>query len=237
MQTFVGTSGWSYPPWRGSFYPEKLPQAKMLAYYAERLAAVEVNNTFYKMPKPDQFRAWADATPPGFRFVPKAPQQITHRQKLGPGSAEAAAHLFEATQALGARLGPVLFQLPPFLRKDLPRLTDFLAAAVAGRPARVAFEFRHASWFTDDVYAALSAHGAALCIAESEDLATPPVATAAFGYLRLRRQDYDEAALAAWAQRVRAESARWGEAFVFFKHEDEGQGPKLAARFVELLAS
>ncbi|MEP6652781.1 MAG: DUF72 domain-containing protein [Myxococcales bacterium] len=231
--TFIGTSGFSYPAWRGSFYPEKCPPARMLAFYATRLGTVEINNTFYRMPKAETLRGWADTVPASFRFAPKAPQQITHRQKL-VGSAEAVAFFFAATATLGERLGPTLFQLPPFLRKDLPRLQDFLALLPAG--ARAAFEFRHASWFSDDVYEALRARGAALCLAEAEDLATPVVPTTSWGYLRLRRADYDEAGLALWAQRLRDQSGTWSEAFVYFKHEDGARGPKLAARLGQLLA-
>ena len=232
MQTFIGTSGFSYPAWRGSFYPEKLPPSRMLEFYAERLGTVEINNTFYRMPKAEILRGWAAATPAGFRFAPKAPQQITHRQKL-VGSADSVAFFLAAIEALGDKLGPTLFQLPPFLRKDLPRLTDFLAQIPAG--ARAAFEFRHASWFSDDVYEALRAHGAALCLADAEDLSTPVVATAGWGYLRLRRTDYDDAALATWAEQLRAQAPGWTDAFVYFKHEDGARGPKLAARLGELI--
>lgn len=232
VETWVGTSGFSYPEWRGSFYPEKMPTAKMLPYYAERLRTVEINNTFYRMPKADMLAAWAQATPAAFRFAPKAPQQITHRQKL-VGSAEAVATFTRALAAFGDKLGPVLFQLPPFLRKDLPRLADFLA--LLPKTLRAAFEFRHSSWFDDGVYEALRSHGAALCIAEAEDLATPLVPTASWGYLRLRRTDYDEAALAAWAKKVEALAGTWSEAFVYFKHEEAGIGPKLAQGFVTAL--
>lgn len=233
MDTFIGTSGFSYPAWRGSFYPEKMPPAKMLAYYADRLRTVEINNTFYRMPKAEALRAWADSTPPGFRFAPKAPQQITHRQKL-LGSGDALAAFLTAAGALGDKLGPALFQLPPFMKKDLPRLSDFLAQLPAG--ARAAFEFRHESWFSDEVYDALRARGAALCLAEADDLATPVVPTAGWGYLRLRRTEYDEAALGAWVDRLRQLSGEWSEAYVYFKHEDAGKGPALAARLGELLA-
>jgi uncharacterized protein YecE (DUF72 family) len=232
VQTFIGTSGFSYPAWRGSFYPEKLAPSRMLEFYAERLGTVEINNTFYRMPKAEILRGWAAATPAGFRFAPKAPQQITHRQKL-VGSGDSVAFFLAAIEALGDKLGPTLFQLPPFLRKDLPRLTDFLAQIPAG--ARAAFEFRHASWFSDDVYEALRAHGAALCLADAEDLSTPVVATAGWGYLRLRRTDYDDAALATWAEQLRAQAPGWTDAFVYFKHEDGARGPKLAARLGELI--
>ncbi|HEX2661131.1 MAG TPA: DUF72 domain-containing protein, partial [Polyangia bacterium] len=161
MQIFTGTSGFSYPAWRGSFYPPKLKATEMLAYYAGHLKTVEINNTFYRMPKAEALAAWAATTPASFRFAPKAPQQITHRQRL-VGSADTLAHFWKTLEALGDKLGPALFQLPPFQRKDLPRLTDFLALMPVG--ARAAFEFRHASWFEDDVYAALAARGAALCV-------------------------------------------------------------------------
>jgi uncharacterized protein YecE (DUF72 family) len=231
MRVHIGTSGFSYAPWKGSFYPEKLPAAKMLAYYAERLDAVEINNTFYRMPTTDALAKWAGETPEGFRFVLKSPKRITHEKKLADVGDTLARLAEVATTALGQRLGPVLFQLPPFLKKDLPRLSDFLAQVP--KTLRAAVEFRHESWFTDDVYEALRAGGAALCLAESEELATPVVSTADWGYLRLRRQDYDDAALAAWTARLAAQP--WGTAYVFFKHEDEGKGPKLAARFRELL--
>ena len=230
MNTLIGTSGFSYAPWRGSFYPEKLPESRMLSYYAERLAAVEINNTFYRMPGPEALRKWGGETPAGFRFALKSPRRITHEKKLAD-SGETVSRLYEAARALGDKLGPVLFQLPPPMRKDLPRLIDFLAQLPPG--AQAALEFRHASWFADDVYEALRARGAALCIAESEELATPLQATAPWGYLRLRRQDYAEAELGAWADRLRAQP--WQTAYVFFKHEDAGRGPVLAGRLRELL--
>jgi uncharacterized protein YecE (DUF72 family) len=233
MKTWIGTSGFSYPAWRGSFYPAKMPTAKMLAYYADRLATVEINNTFYRMPKADMLAAWAATTPATFRFAPKAPQLITHRQKLA-GSVDSVAYLLKALSSFGEKLGPILFQLPPFLRKDVPRLVDFLA--LLPREIRAAFEFRHTSWFDDAVYEALRTHGAALCVADSEDLATPLVATTSWGYLRLRRTDYDEAALAEWAKKLTGMDPPWAAAFVYFKHEDAGLGPKLALQFVEKLA-
>jgi uncharacterized protein YecE (DUF72 family) len=223
MQVLTGTSGFSYTAWRGSFYPEKLAEAKMLAYYAERLRTVEINNSFYRMPSPEALGKWAAETPPSFHFALKSPRRITHEKKLADVG-DSLQRLEQAARTLGDKLGPILFQLPPFLRKDLPRLDDFLAALPAG--LRAAMEFRHESWFSEDVYDRLRARGAALCIAESEDLATPTVATASWGYLRLRRQDYDRAAVATWAERIRAQP--WNIAYVFFKHEDEGRGPALA---------
>jgi uncharacterized protein YecE (DUF72 family) len=232
METWVGTSGFSYPAWRGSFYPQKLSPGKMLAYYAERLTTVEVNNTFYRMPKAEMLAGWAAKTPAGFRFAPKAPQQITHRQRLA-GSADTLAYFLTVLASFGDKLGPILFQLPPFFHKDLARLIDFLA--LVPRDIRAAFEFRHASWLDDAVYDALRAHGAALCVADAEDFATPMVATASWGYLRLRRADYDEAAVAAWAERLAGMSTPWTAAFVYFKHEDAGRGPMLAAQLVQKL--
>jgi len=230
MQLLVGTSGFSYPAWRGSFYPEKLAEPKMLAYYAERLSAVEINNSFYRMPSPETVARWAQETPDGFRFALKSPRRITHEKKLAD-TAVAVERLDQAAAALGDKLGPILFQLPPFFRKDLVRLDDFLAALP--RRLKAAVEFRHDSWFSDDVYARLRVHGAALCIAESEDFSTPVVSTADWGYLRLRRQDYDDAALAMWADRVKGQP--WTAAYVFFKHEDEGKGPTLATSFRSMM--
>ena len=225
----AGTSGFSYKEWKGSFYPEDLPADQMLRHYASKLPAVEINNTFYRMPKASLLSQWAEQVPDGFRFVLKASQQITHRLRLKDAS-QPVQYFFDVASTLGDRLGPALFQLPPNLKKDLPRLTDFLALLPPA--SRSAVEFRHESWFEDDVFEALKAKGAALCIAEDEDLATPLRATAGWGYLRLRRQDYDDAAVAAWAEKVRGQT--WTEAYVFFKHEDGGAGPKLAARFLEL---
>jgi uncharacterized protein YecE (DUF72 family) len=230
MRVLVGTSGFSYPAWRGSFYPEKLPESKMLAHYASRMGAVEINNSFYRMPTPETLGRWADETPEGFQFAIKSPRRITHDRRLAD-VAPAVERLDQAVRSLGPKLGPILFQLPPFMKKDLVRLDDFLAALPAG--LLPAMEFRHDSWFADDVYACLRARKAALCIAESEELATPPVATAGWGYLRLRRQDYQPADLAAWAQRLHDQS--WDKTYVFFKHEDEAKGPDFAASFCEMV--
>ncbi len=231
MRVLAGTSGFSYKEWKGSFYPEDLPAEEMLSFYAARLPAVEINNTFYRMPKPTLLASWAEQVSPQFRFVLKASQRITHHKRLKEAGSEVA-YFFQTAATLGERLGPALFQLPPNLKKDLPRLEAFLAVLPEG--ARAAFEFRHASWFEDDVVEALRARGAALCVAEDEELATPLVATAGWGYLRLRRQDYDDAAVAAWAEKVRAQS--WDEVYVFFKHEDAGSGPRLAAEFLRRFA-
>jgi uncharacterized protein YecE (DUF72 family) len=232
MQTLIGTSGFSYAPWRGSFYPEKLPADRMLAFYAERLPTVEINNSFYRMPSAEMLQKWAAETPPEFRFALKSPRRITHERRLADVG-DSLTRLTEAAGALRDKLGPILFQLPPNMRKDLPRLSAFLAQLPAG--LRAAVEFRHASWFEADVYEALRARDAALCVAESEDLATPLEATASWGYLRLRRQDYDDAQLRTWAEKLRAQP--WQTAYVFFKHEEEGRGPVLAASLRKLLAA
>jgi uncharacterized protein YecE (DUF72 family) len=224
----VGTSGFSYPSWRGAFYPEDLPARGMLAFYAGVFSTVEINNTFYRMPSADMLAKWAAETPAGFQFALKSPRRITHERKLADVG-DTLARLAEAAATLGGRLGPVLFQLPPTMKKDLPRLQAFVAALPAG--LRAAVEFRHVSWFETDVYEVLRGRDVALCLAESEELATPVEETASWGYLRLRRQDYDDAALDGWADRLKARS--WSSAHVFFKHEEEGQGPKLAAKLRE----
>lgn len=231
MNTHVGTSGFSYPEWKGTFYPFKFPAKQMLGYYADRFGTVEINNTFYRMPTVAGLEAWADQVPAHFRFVLKAPQEITHKKKLR-GADALAAQFVEAATALGPRLGALLFQLPPFLKKDVPLLGDFLAALPSG--ARVALEFRHESWFDADALSLLRDRGAALCVADADtDLEVPFDATADWGYLRLRRAEYSDSDLAGWAERIRARG--WKEAFVFFKHEDAGTGPRFAARLVELL--
>jgi uncharacterized protein YecE (DUF72 family) len=203
----------------------------MLRFYSSRLPAVEINNTFYRMPRAPLLESWAEQVPDGFSFALKASQQITHRKRL-KDARDAVSFFLQVATTLGDRLGPVLFQLPPNLKKDLPRLVDFLAALP--RSFRAAFEFRHESWFDEEVFAALSDAGAALCWAEDDELATPHRSTAGWGYLRLRRQDYGETEVATWADRIRGEN--WTDAWVFFKHEDEGTGPRLAGRLRELLA-
>ena len=208
----------------------------MLGYYAARLPAVEINNTFYRLPKAKMLEDWAGQTPDGFRFVLKASRRITHMQRL-KDVGELLGYLFETAGVLGPKLGPLLFQLPPHLKKDLDRLRTFLDLVPPDR--QVALEFRNASWFEDDVFDALRAHDAALCVAEAEPkdqegggLAVPLVATASWGYLRLRRENYSDTDLEAWADRMRSQG--WSEAYVFFKHEDSGLAPKLALRLQEL---
>jgi len=235
MRILVGTSGYSYKEWKGSFYPDDIKSQDMLRYYSERLPTVEINNTFYRMPTKALVAKWAEEVPEGFTFVLKVSQRITHQKRLRDAG-EDVSYFFETAGGLGARLGPALFQLPPFLKKDGERLRDFLAALPAERAA--AFEFRHPSWFDDETYEALRSRNAALCAAdtdESGDEGAPIVPTAGWGYLRLRRSDYSDADLAAWADRVRAQG--WERAFVFFKHEDAGKGPALAARFRTLVGA
>jgi len=227
----VGTSGYNYEAWRGSFYPEDLPSRGMLAYYAERFDSVEINYSFYRKPTPKILEGWAAQVPERFRFSLKAWQRITHQKRLRDCS-DLVESFADAARTLGGRLAPVLYQLPPNFKADLPLLRDFLHQLP--RDLRSAFEFRHASWFADETYAALRDAGAALCIAESDDLATPPVQTASFGYLRLRRLDYDSAALTKWADFARTFS---GEVFVYFKHEDEARGPAFAKEFLPLVNS
>jgi len=228
----AGTSGYSYKEWKRSFYPEDLPADEMLRYYASKLPAVEINNTFYRMPKAEMLSRWAEEVPDGFRFALKASQQITHRRRL-KDAADPVGYFFKVAVTLGDRMGPVLFQLPPNLKKDLPRLTDFLA--ILPPASRCAFEFRHESWFEDDVFEALKAGGRALCVAEDEELATPFQATTDWGYLRLRRQDYAESDLRDRAARLLAQP--WSEAYVFFKHEEGGKGPKLAESLTKILGT
>ena len=230
MQLLIGTSGFSYTAWRGGFYPEKLPQAKMLAYYAGVFRTVEINNSFYRMPTAELLGKWAAETPDGFQFAVKSPKRITHDKRLADVAGEVE-RLGAAARSLGSKLGPVLFQLPPNMKKDVPRLDAFLA----GLPGDVAaaVEFRHDSWFGDDVYSCLRARNAALCIADAEDLTTPVEATAGWGYLRLRREDYDRAAVARWGEIIAARP--WTKAYVFFKHEDTGKGPVAAEQLIKAM--
>jgi uncharacterized protein YecE (DUF72 family) len=219
MRIVTGTSGWSYPAWKGRFYPAALPATRFLAHYSARLAAVEVNATFYRTPQARILAAWGRQVPAGFLFALKAPRRITHRKRL-EHVGEDVAHFVGVAAELGAALGPVLFQLPPTAKRDVARLRDLLAVLPEG--VRTAFEFRHGSWLADDVLAVLTDAGAALCVADTEETTTPLLATGTFGYLRLRRRDYDREALARWLERIRAQP--WTEAFVFFKHEDEARG-------------
>ena len=226
MRVSVGTSGYAYKAWKGSFYPEKLAQDKMLAFYGECFATVEINNTFYRMPSEKVLANWAIQVPGGFRFVLKASQRITHFKRL-QDVGEELSYFLRTSSTLGPKLGPTLFQLPPNMRKDLPRLVAFLDSLP--RHWRAALEFRHASWHDDETYEVLRDHQVALCAADADGEDAPVVPTANWGYLRLRRELYEAADVDRWAQRVLAQP--WQEAFVFFKHEDAGTGPKLAREF------
>jgi uncharacterized protein YecE (DUF72 family) len=219
MKIFAGTSGFSYAEWKGRFYPEGLPDAQMLRFYSERLPTVEINNTFYQMPKPETVAGWRDGAPDAFLFAVKASRRITHQKKLADVG-EDVAHLFEVAGGLGDKLGPVLFQLPPFLKKDLGVLEAFLAVLPPGR--RAALEFRHPSWFEDDVYAALSKANVALVGGDLEeaDKSPPLVVTADFGYLRLRRMDYDPVSIAEWGALISAQTFQ--TVYAYFKHEALG---------------
>ena len=231
MRIRVGTSGYNFDEWKGSFYPEKFPAAKMLAYYAERLETVEINYTFYRMPNAKTVAGWDQATPPGFSFVLKASQKITHFKRLLEIENELK-YFCDTALGLGAKLGPLLFQLPPNFKKDADRLRQTLELLPPG--IRAAWEFRNASWFDEEIYRILRGRNAALVVADTEAGTTPEVATADWGYLRLRDEGYGEDDLARWVGRIRTLGADWGEAYVFFKHEEAGLGPAFATRFASL---
>jgi len=230
MNLYVGTSGYSYPKWKGKFYPKDLPAKGMLRYYAENFRSVESNSTFRGMPKPDVLKRWTEEVPEEFKFAIKAPQQITHFKRL-KDSKDLLSDVFDVASVLEKRLGPVLFQLPPNFKKDATRLGDFLALLPKG--GRAAFEFRHESWFDEEIFNLLKKHRVALCLAEADnELKVPFVATADWGYLRLRREDYTDAELMAWVKIVQKQD--WSDVFIYFRHEDEAKGPKFAKRFLEL---
>lgn len=227
----VGTSGFSYAPWRGTFYPDDLPADGMLGHYATVFRTVEINHSFYRMPAPPMLETWTQQTPARFRFALKAPQRITHHLRL-KDAGDATREFVRRVAALGDKLGPLLFQLPPHLRADPERLAGFLAALPSG--CEVAMEFRHASWLDEEIYALLARHRVALCVADTDESTSPIVATAAFGYVRLRRDDYTDAALAGWAERLRA-VPRWKRVYVFLKHDEAGRAPALARAFLAAL--
>jgi uncharacterized protein YecE (DUF72 family) len=230
VRVLVGTSGYSYPEWKGKFYPEKFAAKGMLAFYAARFPTVEINNTFYRMPTESVMRGWGEQVPEGFSFAVKASKRITHDRRLRDCT-DSVEYMVRTASVLGPKLGPLLFQLPPNFKKDLPRLTEFLATLPDG--PRYAFEFRHASWFEDDVFQALRTCKVALCVADTgEEPVAPLVATAGWGYLRLRREDFGDDELRAWAERLLAQP--WSDAHVFLKHEEEGRGPVLAAKLIDL---
>jgi uncharacterized protein YecE (DUF72 family) len=232
MIPLVGTSGFQYTAWRGTFYPEKFPPAKMLRFYAERFSTTEINYTFYRIPNSTTMGGWDGATPEHFRFGLKAPQKVTHISKLR--NCQEYMGIFQrAILGLGLKLGPVLFQLPPTFKKDAALLNDFLGSL--SDEARVAFEFRHVSWLDDEIFGLLKEHKAALCIAETADLATPSLATTDFGYLRLRREDYKPEDIVRWAKFLGAQEKHWSHAYVYFRHEDTGTGPQFANQLMKEL--
>jgi uncharacterized protein YecE (DUF72 family) len=233
MEIYVGTSGYAYKEWKGKFYPEKISPKEMLRFYSERLTAVEINNTFYRMPKESVLESWGEQVPGGFVFALKAPQIITHLKRLRNVSEETK-YLFRTVSVLDRKLGPVLFQFPKSFRKDRPALEDFLT--LTPRDMASAFEFRNPSWLDDEILDLLRKKGASLCIADWEENPVQEIIrTASWGYLRLRRPDYTDADLSQWMERVL--SQEWESAFVFFKHEDEAGGAEMAMRFRELVDS
>lgn len=231
---YVGTSGYNYPEWRGTFYPDGLPAKKMFEFYVERFRTVEINATFYRMPTQKLTAGWLTQAPAGFKYALKAPKQITHIKRLRD-CADPLAYFCDAARVLGGHLGPLLFQLPPNFRADVARLTDFLTLVPADVTA--AFEFRHESWLTDDVYSVLQERGAALCIADFGDRTTPVRATAQYGYLRLRDEGYTPADLERWVVELITHAPSWPDAYVFFKHEEAGKGPEFAQAFLAMLKS
>lgn len=232
MNFWIGTSGFQYSEWKGNFYPEDLPTAKMLSFYAERFNATEINYTFHRVPVQKTIENWKAQTPETFRFALKAPQKITHWAKLRDCS-DTVDYFCKVVTGLGERLGPVLFQLPPTFKKD----TDVLSSFLRELPSmRAAFEFRHESWFDAEVFELLKSRNIALCIADTDALATPKNITADYGYLRLRREDYSSEDVKEWSDFVRERNTTWSDAFVYFKHEESGIGPKLARQMTEFLA-
>ena len=231
MHALIGTSGFSFDEWKGIFYPPEVRASDRLDYYATRLPAVEINNTFYRMPRPEMLAGWNGRVPSAFRFAIKAPRRITHQQRL-KGAEQTLAQLMDACGVLGEKLGPVLFQLPPFFKKDTGVLREFLSVVQRGRAA---FEFRHDSWFDDEVYEALGSAAAALVSGDPDDApeSLPLVPTASWGYLRLRASEYTEAALDVWAARIAQQP--WSDVFVFFKHEV--QGPAFAQALLKRFAA
>jgi uncharacterized protein YecE (DUF72 family) len=228
---YVGTSGYSYKQWKGTFYPEKIAAADMLGFYAQHFETVEVNNTFYRMPNEKTLVQWSDQVSDHFAFVIKASRRITHLKRL-QGVEDEMSYLLRTVALLGPKLGPLLFQLPPNLKKDSDRLRAFLELVPNG--CRAALEFRNESWFDDEVYELLSSRNVALVTSDTEDeRASELDATADFAYLRLRREDYDENDLREWGKRI--SDGQWNDVFAFFKHEDDGVGPRLAARLIEIL--
>jgi uncharacterized protein YecE (DUF72 family) len=231
MNLWIGTSGFQYSEWKGNFYPEDLPAAKMLPFYAAQFSTTEINYTFHRIPSAKTIENWKALTPQNFRFALKAPQKITHWSKLRD-CADTFEYFFGVVARLRERLGPILFQLPPTFQKDAAILGSFLRELPL-IPA--AFEFRHKSWFDDEIFELLKARNVALCIADTDTITTPTKITTDYGYLRLRREDYQKIDIERWANFVRQRSRDWKDVFVYFKHEESGIGPKLAAEMMKIL--
>jgi uncharacterized protein YecE (DUF72 family) len=230
MTLYVGTSGYSYKEWKGSFYPEQISASEMLSYYAAHLPAVELNNSYYRLPERTTVESWRKQTPENFRFSVKAPRSITLYRRLKDVGAQTK-QMLETVSALEDRLGTLLFRMPENMKKDLACLKSFLKILPADTPA--AFDFRHATWFDDEVRDLLRSHNRVLVVSDTDETpATHIDRTADWGYVRLRRVRYSKAELTAWSKRIKAQN--WKKTFVFFKHEDEGTGPKLAAQFIKL---
>jgi uncharacterized protein YecE (DUF72 family) len=234
MTVWVGTSGYNYPEWRGSFYPEKFSTAKMLPYYAERFQTVEINYTFYRTPNKKILDAWNRETPDRFKLTLKAPKRITHDARLRD-CADRVRYFLDTAATLGPKLGALLFQLPPYFRKDLPVLDAFLDTFPP--QVRAAFEFRHLSWLDEEVFARLRAKNMALCVADSEKLSTPAEITADYGYFRLRDEGYTPDDIARWARTIHEKTAHCSDVFVYFKHEEAGKGPQFARQLLDTLAA
>ena len=231
MNFWIGTSGFQYSEWKGNFYPEDLPTAKMLPFYDEQFSTTEINYTFHRIPAQKTIENWKAQTPEKFRFALKAPQKITHWSKLRDCS-DTLEYFCKVITGLGERLGPLLFQLPPTFKKDADVLNSFLRELP---DMRGAFEFRHESWFDEDIFELLKSRNIALCIADTETIVTPKKITASYGYLRLRRGDYTDEDVKRWSEFVSEQTSKWSDAFIYFKHEESGIGPKLARQMMELL--
>jgi uncharacterized protein YecE (DUF72 family) len=229
---WVGTSGYNYPEWKGSFYPDDLPAKKMLPYYAARFPTVEINYTFYRMPTEKLVAGWAEQTPAPYKLTLKAPRRITHDKRL-KDTADDVKFFCDVAGTLGKKAGTLLFQLPPFLRKDLVLMDAFLGGLPPG--VRAAFEFRHASWFDEDVFARLAARNLAVCIADSEKLSTPVRVTADYAYFRLRDEGYQPDDIKQWAETIARDAASCQDVFVYFKHEESGKGPEFARLLMDHL--
>ena len=232
MSILVGTSGYNYPEWKGSFYPEKLPTTKMLPYYAERFPTVEINYTYYRMPNQKTLDGWNEATPENFKLTLKAPKRITHDARL-KGCEDSVTYFTQIAAKIGPKLGALLFQLPPSFKKDLALFDTFLECLPAG--TRAAFEFRHGSWLCDEIYTRLKERNLALCIADNENFWTPVEITADFGYFRLRDEGYTPEDIERWAHDIRDKTSTCTDVYVYFKHEEEGKGPEFARLFINAL--